>query len=279
MMLPSFHVHSTFCDGKSTPEELVLQAIDEGCSELGFSSHAHMPHETAWGMTPCEEKNYKKEILRLKDKYSGKLTIYLGIEYDITSDTDTADYDYIIGSVHYVEKHGVMVPLDETSEWHKKAIVELFDGKPENLAKEYYKTLERIYEKTGCDIVGHFDIITKFNDNEPIYSESEEYKHYALEALKKIVSENIVFEVNTGAMSRGYRMTPYPADFILSAMKEYGAITLITSDCHEKANLTYKMQEIADKLESMGIEYCKCMQDIINFSRKNKIFSKNILTN
>ena len=37
----SYHTHTTFCDGKDSPEELVLEAIRLGCPEIGFSGHAH----------------------------------------------------------------------------------------------------------------------------------------------------------------------------------------------------------------------------------------------
>ena len=32
------HMHTTFCDGKNTPEEIVLYAIDKGFSAIGFSA-------------------------------------------------------------------------------------------------------------------------------------------------------------------------------------------------------------------------------------------------
>ena len=42
MILSNFHTHTSFCDGKNTPEELVLYAIEQGCAELGFSGHSYV---------------------------------------------------------------------------------------------------------------------------------------------------------------------------------------------------------------------------------------------
>jgi len=40
-MLSNYHTHSTFCDGKNTPEEIVLAAIDKGFDVIGLSGHGH----------------------------------------------------------------------------------------------------------------------------------------------------------------------------------------------------------------------------------------------
>ena len=41
--LQNLHQHTTFCDGKNTPEEIVLEAIKKGFGAIGFSGHCHMP--------------------------------------------------------------------------------------------------------------------------------------------------------------------------------------------------------------------------------------------
>ena len=73
-------MHTTFCDGKNTAEEMVLSAIEKGFSVLGFSGHAPMPFETDWCMTEEFALCYREEVTRLKEKYKGKIRIYCGIE-------------------------------------------------------------------------------------------------------------------------------------------------------------------------------------------------------
>ena len=46
--LQNLHQHSTFCDGKDTPEEVVLSAIEQGFDSIGFSSHSYMPWNTGY---------------------------------------------------------------------------------------------------------------------------------------------------------------------------------------------------------------------------------------
>ncbi len=38
-MLANYHTHTTYCDGKNTPEEIVLCAIEKGFTSIGFSGH------------------------------------------------------------------------------------------------------------------------------------------------------------------------------------------------------------------------------------------------
>ena len=53
--MTNFHTHSTWCDGKDTPEAMIEAAIAKGFSVLGFSSHAMLPEDdTDWVLTPAK---------------------------------------------------------------------------------------------------------------------------------------------------------------------------------------------------------------------------------
>ena len=103
------------------------------------------------------------------------------------------------------------------------------------------------------DIVGHFDVLTKFNEKEYLIDEdSQEYKNYALEALHEISKCCDVFEVNTGAISRGYRTTPYLAPFILKEIKNLNCKLVLSSDCHDKNFLDCHFKETINYIKSNG---------------------------
>ena len=69
MIKTNFHTHTAFCDGKDTPEEMVLAAVDKGFTSLGFSGHAYFVLDAAISMDLEQQKLYRAEILRLKEKY------------------------------------------------------------------------------------------------------------------------------------------------------------------------------------------------------------------
>ena len=72
-IIANYHTHTTVCDGKNTPEETVLAALDGGFSALGFSSHGYTPFDLKYCMHDTEA--YISEISRLKEKHKGKIVI------------------------------------------------------------------------------------------------------------------------------------------------------------------------------------------------------------
>lgn len=232
-VLSTMHSHNTFCDGKNTPKEMAQRASDLGFVSFGFSSHSHLPYDNCYTMTPKNEKNYRKEILKLKEEYKEKMDILLGLELDLDSPTPDFKYDFIIGSVHQLHINGKIFAVDESKNSFKECIEE-FNG-VENLIKEYYTQVLRCSLRDGVDIVGHFDLIEKFNEDDSLFdSNNEKYLEIAFDTIDQILKKrpNIVFEVNTGAIGRGYRSTPYPQLPILKYLAKSGAKIMINSDTH-----------------------------------------------
>ena len=102
MIRGDFHTHTTLCDGKHTPREMVEAALSRGMTHLGFSGHSPMAFQEDY--TLRDMTDYYREIRALQAEYRDRLTIYCGIEKDFYSPMDTSAYDYIVGSVHYVLK-------------------------------------------------------------------------------------------------------------------------------------------------------------------------------
>ena len=71
--LQNLHTHSTFCDGKNTPEEMVQLAIKKGFDSIGFSGHSYMSFSKEWSMSLADTEIYKKQITQLQLKLLLKL--------------------------------------------------------------------------------------------------------------------------------------------------------------------------------------------------------------
>ena len=258
------HVHTTFCDGKSTAEEIVLCAIGKGFSVLGFSGHAPMPFETDWCMTEDGAALYRAERARLREKYRDKIRIYCGVEQDYFSESPTDAYDFVIGSVHYVKKNGCYLPVDETREVFSEAVEKHYGGDYYAFAEDYY-TLERdVVDRTGADIIGHFDLITKFNEGDALFD--TRHPRYAAawqSAAAALLPIGIPFELNTGAMSRGYRAAPYPAGDILAYLAEHGGCAVLSSDSHRADTLGFGFDMAARAAARAGLPLLRHVRDIV----------------
>lgn len=240
-MIPSnYHTHTCFCDGKNTPEEMVLEAIRLGCKEIGFSGHSHTPFDGSFCMTRENTLAYRSTVRALQEKYKDKIKIYLGIEQDYHSPESTEGYDYIIGSVHYVEKDRVHLSVDESKETQIDIVKQYYDGDFYSFVEDYYELVADVYQKTKCHIIGHFDIITKFNRLGDLFdTRHPRYQAAAQKALDALLECPAILEVNTGAMARGYTTEPYPSQDILSQWLKAGKEIIFSSDCHSKDHTLY----------------------------------------
>lgn len=263
MSLSSYHTHSVYSDGKNTLEEMVQSAIEKGCSEIGFSDHAPMAFRCDWSTSKEKIDSYKKEILALKEKYKNQIKIYLGIEQDYFS-LPAEGYDYIIGSVHYVYKNGEYLSVDISADEVKAFIDKHYGGDAYSYCEDYYKLVKDVYAQTRCQIIGHFDLVTKFNERMPIIDTSHpRYVNAVNDALDTLMKTNAIFEVNTGAISRGYRTTPYPENTILDKIAKNGKPFVITSDTHNKETVTFGFDKQEAYLEEKGYSYIKSLDEIL----------------
>ncbi|MDD4083354.1 MAG: hypothetical protein PHD05_08245, partial [Sphaerochaetaceae bacterium] len=79
-------------------------------------------------------------------------------------------------------------------------------------------------------------------------------QNIAINALEVLYKQGRIFEINTWAISRGYRKTVYPSLFILKKLKEWKAPIIISSDSHEKSNLSFYFDETQALLKSIGFK-------------------------
>ena len=130
-LLANYHTHTTFCDGTSTAEEQVQQALRLGFRHLGFSGHMdpdiHMVIQ-----------DYYKEIRRLRDKYAGQIEILCGVELDNIYDPRCADEaDYLIGSTHFLDvETEVPMSVDNSEEIMAELCRRFYGGDYYALAKD-----------------------------------------------------------------------------------------------------------------------------------------------
>lgn len=232
MILSDFHIHTKFCDGEDTPEEMIETALERGFSALGFSMHSPAVDYGDWIIPPEKAADYRKEIARLKEKYASKLEVLCGIEQDSDCKEPTAPYDYVIASVH-----GVKDPSGKRWEmdWnipHLKEAIGAFGGDPNALIEAYF---ERVGNLCGGDIIGHFDLCAKYIEKEPLFDpDHPRYRAAAEEAIRRLIPSGMLFEINEGAISRGHRTAPYPAEPLLRSIHERGGEIILNGDCHDR---------------------------------------------
>lgn len=252
MRYSNLHTHTTFSDGIGTIKENIESAISKNMVSLGFSDHSFTACDTSYCMKLESYDKYLLEIEMSKKEYADKIQIFTGLEKDYFSDIERSTFDYIIGSVHYIIKDNICYPVDHSADQQRHCIADSFGGDVLDFAKCYYDMVTEQAIKCKPDVIGHFDVINKFS----IMPENDDkYIEIASAAVKEIVKHCKVFEVNTGAISRGYRTLPYPNVPVLELLLENGGEVTLGSDSHNPQNLDYFFNESVELLKRVGFNH------------------------
>ena len=241
-MKTNYHMHTVWCDGRNTVEEMVLAAIERGFEEIGFSSHARLPDIVEGNLTPESAVAYAKEVRAQAAKYVDRIRVKLGVEADyIPGDTtpEKARYthlgiDYLIGSIHWVvAPDGGHVPVDHEPELLVNGIRDHFDGNAEAYLHAYFAQSRDMVAQYDFDVMGHPDLVRKFNGKLKYF---DEMAPWYLEELRMtadaIAASGKIVEVNTGAISRGWMDDAYPSPTFRALLRERGVRFILSSDAH-----------------------------------------------
>ena len=262
--LTNFHTHTTYCDGECSAQEMLEAAIAQNMEAIGFSVHSHLDSEPDWTIDKNEMQLYVGELSNMQGDYEPKIRVLIGIEQDYWSreeDCDIEGIEYKIGSVHsLIEEDTTWSSVDYKPENTATCRDKYFDGDIYKMVERYFELVGDIYERTHCNIVGHFDLITKFNNlpnneyNLFIDVNDERYINAEQKALEKLSKAPVIFEINTGGMSRGYTTAPYPSERVLQYLGKQKIPVIYSSDAHSIDTLLFGREEVLKLVEKYDLE-------------------------
>ncbi len=250
----NFHTHTTFCDGKNSPREMADAAVESGMQYLGFSGHCMYPFSSDWHMHTEDLPAYSDEIDALKKEYAGKLTILKGFEAEYIPAVTAPDFsqytsltpDYLIGAVHYVSNPKNTGPcpqyyaVDGFAQEVAEGIEKAFCGNAKAFVQEYFAWERAMIESCTFTFLAHPDLIRRRNRELRFFDETDDwYRRELKETARTIAKRNVMIEINTGGMARGCTDSPYPSLEFLTLLNTLHVPAVISSDAHEKANLTW----------------------------------------
>jgi histidinol-phosphatase (PHP family) len=243
-----YHMHSVFSeDGDDSLEAMCLRAISAGIPEIGFSEH--------WDVGPYEAnpRYFKAEpwfdrVKHLRTEFDGKLSIKAGVEiaephlYDTEMNEllQKADFDYTIGSVHYVGKHFM---------FNEKYFV---DSTADKVYISYFQELKCMVEKAAVDIVGHFDVPAR--TGKPIFGyEPARYEESIRSVLEVCIKRGLTLDINTAGLRKPAKII-MPDPLILNWYVEMGGKNVtLGSDAHRISEVGLHLDEAIHALKNVGI--------------------------
>lgn len=217
------HNHTTRCNhAEGTVDEYVQRAIELGIDIYGFSEHAPMDFDPKYRLAIEEIQAYTSDILRAKETYKNDIQILLGYEVDwlqghMREDILAADVDYLIGSVHFIDKWSFDNP-EFIGGWKDKDIDEIW--------KAYFEATEAMAKSGKFDIVGHLDLIKVFK-----FMPKQDVRVLAKNVLQAIKKSNMVMEVNTAGLRKPVEEI-YPSRALLEEAYALDIPITFSSDAH-----------------------------------------------
>lgn len=257
--LADYHVHTPLCHhAEGWPVEFAARAVELGLGELGFADHNPMPqHFDDWRMSIDDLPRYLDEVAAAREKFP-QLTIRLGLECDylaggepwIEELAQRAEWDFLIGSVHY---------LREGWEVDHPKYIGRHAGASEEIWSDYWRLYERCIRSGLFDFVAHPDLPKKFG-----HRPSGDLRRFYEPVIAALAECGVAFEINTAGLRKECREL-YPAREFLELARAADVPLLINSDAHAVGELTAGFAEAVALAKSCGYTHT------LRFHRRERI--------
>lgn len=265
MSWTNYHTHCRFCDGAGEPREYVEAALARDMKALGFSSHAPVPFPTDWIMKIERLEEYCRTVRALRLEYDGRIDVRLGLEIEyipgLTGPRNplfgACGLEYTIGSVHFVDRFedGEHWSVDSTLEIFERGLSEIFGGDARRAVERYYTLVREMLVEQAPDILGHLDVVKKFNPDNRFFQDSAPwYREAAFETLEAVARSGVILEVNTGQLARKSQTEANPGPWILERARELAVPVTLNSDAHHPDLVAGEFENTAALLLEIGFE-------------------------
>lgn len=285
--ISNLHTHTNYCDGKNSIEENIKYAIEKEFISLGFSGHSYSNFlEDDCAMTKEGTIKYLNDIKKYKEIYKDKIQIYSGIEADyysnLNKDTDKEmELDYRIGSVHFIDDDKNKNEKDyfciDMSKDNFNETIKHF-GNIKIVVEKYFDNIIKMANTQKPDIIGHLDLIRKYNLKKEYFTEEEYwYTQKVEETLKHIKKNNCIVEVNTKLMNANNLDAHYPNKNTIKKILEMDIPLILNTDAHLANNLDNFYLETVQELKKVGVKKMKMLIDNSFKDIDINMFGKNII--
>lgn len=248
-MMVDYHTHTKLCKhADGTAEDYVQKAIDLGLDEVGCSDHSPLPNrfDGEHRMT-MEEFNevYRPSVNDVQERFEKKIKVRFGVEADYLLGTEAYtrefleenDFDFVIGSVHFLGDWG-FDSLKNVYRYEEQDVYEVY--------VQYFSTLKNAAASALFDIVGHCDVVKVFG-----YRPDRDYEDVLRDAMKAIKENGLVVEVNTSGLRKPVREI-YPSEKILEIIREMRIPLTLGSDSHKPEDVGRDFDRAVELVRKYG---------------------------
>ena len=225
-----YHTHTPLCHhAEGWPVDYARVAVERGLAELGFADHSPMPSALEpfddWRMALADLPRYLDAVAEARAAFP-QLPIRLGMEVDYIAEHEAwieelagmADWDFLIGSVHYIAPGWDVDNPAHLSRFTTQPVGEIW--------QMYFEAYERAIRSRFFDFVGHPDLPKKFG-----HRPEGDLRRFYEPVIAALAETGTAFEINTAGLRKPAGEC-YPTLEFLKLAREAGVKMLINSDAH-----------------------------------------------
>jgi len=244
-MLVDYHIHTYLCGhAEGKPIEYVREAERKGISEIGFSDHIMVDKwrpEYAMKVTQIEDyvrlvENIEKES-SIPVKLGAEVDYFPGKEEEIRGIVEEFAFDYVIGSVHFLDDWVIDDPR-YIKGYYERDINEVY--------LQYFSLVEKMASSQVFDVVGHLDLVKKFG-----FRPTVDITPKINAVLEKIKINGLCVEINTSGLEKPAREV-YPGERILKVCLNLGIPITLGSDAHKPWEVGRHFNIALDLIKRVG---------------------------
>jgi histidinol-phosphatase (PHP family) len=262
-VLTDYHVHLRPDDLTATAAEHFTvanveryreAAAERGIAELGVSEHVHRFRQA---LEVWQHPFWRENAIDDLDEYCGFVReatdLKLGLEADfvagredrMASLLEARDFDYVVGSVHFLRDDAVD---------HEGYDVWGPGRTAEQIWRRYFDTLAEAARCGLFDVLAHPDLVKVWGPGRP--RPEGDLRRYYEPAVAAIAESGIAVEVSTAGLRKPVGEL-YPAPAFLAMCVEAGAPVALSSDAHRPQDVGADYERALELLERVGVsELC-----------------------
>ncbi len=252
--LPDYHVHTYRCGhAGGASRDFVLRALERGLCEIGFTDHIPLyflppgRRDPKLAMREDQFEGYVDEVRRLQQEFAGRIAVRLGLEADYAEGHEAelsrwlrrADWDLVLGSVHWVAGDWIDDPGRSPARFEHEGTEALYD--------EYYRLVAKAASTGLFDVLTHFDLPKK-HGHRPA-SPRLEAEEAALSAASKA---GCALEISSAGLRKRVA-EPYPERRLLSRAVALGIPVTFSSDAHAPAEVGWGYDRTLAHARAAGV--------------------------
>lgn len=270
-ILADYHMHTSFSlDSEAKMKDMIESALSKGLKQICITEHMDIGApvteewpEHAW---ECNVDSYLYELIKYKNEYVDKIEINFGIELGLMQSqfrpnaiaAKSHEFDFIIGSIHFVNDLDIYWP-------------DFFEGKTAKKAiDEYFNTLLlNVKQFNNFDVLGHLDYIVRTVPGGEASFNPMDHKNVVEEILNTVIEKEKGIELNTAQLAKdGFKQANPCIDYLKLYKELGGEIITIGSDAHVPENIAGNFNKAEALLKEAGFNhYCTFKDRVASFHK------------